>query len=81
MARRKINVDDVVRVEKLGVLGRVQEILEEAYYQVREEHANNADLDDNLDWMDAKIEAALEALKSAIEEPLSEIVDEVQDAG
>lgn len=68
------------REARLVVLKRVEDILDETFYQVREEFCNNADTDESLDWMDARIESALEKMRAEIAEQLAEITDEVLNA-
>ena len=79
MARVSVRVS-ALRTGKLSVLKQLEDIIDETYYQTREEFCNNADDDSDLDWMDAKIEAALDKFKAEIEERLAEITDEVLNA-
>lgn len=79
MARVSVRVS-ALRTGKLSMLKQLEEIIEEIYYQTREEFCNNADDNPDLDWMDAKIEAALEKFKAEVEERLAEITDEVLNA-
>ncbi len=79
MPRVSVRVS-ALRTGKLSMLKQLEDMIEDVYYQVREEFCNNADDDPDLDWMDAKIEAALDKFKAEIEERLAETTDEVLNA-